>query len=97
MTGTGTDGRDDAHRHALAFADVPFRGIVEQSLAGIYVVLDERFMYANDTFAAMFGYPRDEFIGRRMVDCVTADCAEEVMHNRQRPELADFRPARFFN
>lgn len=61
--------------------DVPFRGIVEQSLAGIYVVLDERFMYANDTFAAMFGYARDEFIGRRLVDCVTADSVEEVMRN----------------
>ncbi|HMC16996.1 MAG TPA: PAS domain-containing protein, partial [Albitalea sp.] len=44
----------------LTFDDVPFRGIVEQSLAGVYVVLDERFMYANDTFAAMFGYSRDE-------------------------------------
>lgn len=69
---------------ALDFDDVPFRGIVEQSLAGVYVVLDERFMYANDRFAAMFGYPRDEFIGRRMVDCVTADSAAEVMRNYHR-------------
>jgi PAS domain S-box-containing protein len=66
---------------ALDFDDVPFRGMVEQSLAGVYVVLDERFMYANDTFAAMFGYPREEFIGRRMVDCVTPDSVEEVLRN----------------
>lgn len=66
---------------ALTFDDVPFRGIVEQSLAGVYVVLDERFMYANDTFAAMFGYAREEFIGRRMVDCVTPDSVEEVLRN----------------
>jgi PAS domain S-box-containing protein len=65
----------------LELDDVPFRGIVEQSLAGVYVVLDERFMYANDTFAAMFGYSRDAFIGRRMVDCVTPDSVDEVMHN----------------
>lgn len=65
----------------LTFDDVPFRGIVEQALAGIYVVQDERFVYANDTFAAMFGYSRDEFIGRRMVDCVTEDSADEVMVN----------------
>lgn len=68
----------------VSLDDVPFRGIVEQSLAGIYVVLDERFMYANDTFAAMFGYPREEFIGRRMVDCVTPDSIEEVMQNYRR-------------
>lgn len=65
----------------LEMDDVPFRGIVEQSLAGVYVVLDERFMYANDTFAAMFGYSRNAFIGRRMVDCVTPDSVEEVMRN----------------
>lgn len=68
----------------VSLDDVPFRGIVEQSLAGTYVVLDERFMYANDTFAAMFGYSRDEFIGRRMVDCVTSDSADEVMENYRR-------------
>ena len=68
----------------LEFDDVPFRGIVEQSLAGVYVVLDERFMYANDTFAAMFGYSREEFIGRRMVDCVTQDSIKEVMENYRR-------------
>src|SRR5215471_15446569 len=69
---------------ALTFDDVPFRGIVEQSLAGIYGVLDERFMYANDTFAGMFGYPRGEFIGRRMVDCITPDSVAEVMENYRR-------------
>lgn len=69
---------------ALDLNDVPFRSIVEQSLAGIYVVLDERFMYANDTFAAMFGYQREEFIGRRMVDCVTPDSVPEVMQNYRR-------------
>ena len=68
----------------LSFDDVPFRGIVEQSLAGVYVVLDERFMYANDRFAAMFGYERSEFIGRRMVDCVTPESAHEVMENYRR-------------
>lgn len=66
---------------ALAMDDVPFRGIVEQSLAGVYVVLDERFMYANDTFAAMFGYAREEFVGRRMADLVTPDSVPEVMEN----------------
>jgi PAS domain S-box-containing protein len=69
---------------ALAFDDVPFRAIAEQSLAGFYVVQDERFVYANDTFAAMFGFARAAFIGRRILDCVTEDSAEEVMHNYRR-------------
>jgi two-component system, NarL family, sensor histidine kinase UhpB len=65
----------------VSFADVPFRGIVEQALAGVYVVLDERFMYANDTFAAMFGYERSEFIGTRMADVVLPEALDEVMRN----------------
>jgi PAS domain S-box-containing protein len=69
---------------AVDLSDVPFQGIVEQSLAGIYVVLDERFMYANDRFAEMFGYGREEFIGRRMADCVTPDSVPEVMENYRR-------------
>jgi PAS domain S-box-containing protein len=68
----------------LLIDDVPFRGIVEQSLAGIYVVLDERFAYANDTFARMFGYTREEMIGRTMAQCVTPESIAEVMHNYRR-------------
>lgn len=81
---------------ALDIEDVPFRGIVEQSLAGIYVVLDERFMYANDTFAAMFGYSRDEFIGRRMVDCVTPDSVPEVMQNYRRRISGEVQTIHYF-
>jgi two-component system sensor histidine kinase UhpB len=80
---------------ALTFDDVPFRGIVEQALAGIYVVLDERFMYANDTFAEMFGYPRAEFIGRRMVDCVTPDSVTEVMENYRRRMAGEVTSIRY--
>jgi PAS domain S-box-containing protein len=83
-------------RTVLEFDDVPFRGIVEQSLAGVYVVLDERFMYANDTFAAMFGYSREEFIGRRMVDCVTPDSANEVMENYRRRISGEVQAIHYF-
>lgn len=80
----------------LELDDVPFRGIVEQSLAGIYVVLDERFMYANDTFAAMFGYTREEFVGRRMIDCVTADSIDEVMRNYHRRMSGEVQAIHYF-
>jgi two-component system, NarL family, sensor histidine kinase UhpB len=65
----------------VAFSDIPFFALVEQSLAGVYVVLDEKFMYANDTFAAMFGYRRDEFIGMHIANVVTPDSVDEVMSN----------------
>lgn len=65
----------------MAFADIPFRGIVEQSLAGVYVVVDERFRYVNDTFAQMFGYRPREFVGMHLKDVVTPDSVDEVLEN----------------
>jgi DNA-binding CsgD family transcriptional regulator len=75
---TKSSAHDTEH---VAFDDIPFRGIVEQSVVGVYVVLDERFMYANETFASIFGYRPEEFIGRYMRDLVTVTqrAAERVL------------------
>jgi glycine/D-amino acid oxidase-like deaminating enzyme len=58
----------------------------------------------GDSFSAVGPVPRAEgyylaitHSGVTMSPFLGAAVAEEVMHNRQRPELADFRPARFFN
>ena len=59
--------------------EVPFRGIVEAALAGVYVVCDECFRYVNGTFAAMFGYRIDEMEGMHMRDLVTLDSGDDVM------------------
>ena len=65
--------------------EIPFQGIVEQALAGVYVVYDERFRYVNETFAAMFGYRVEEMDGMHMRDLVTLDSGDDVMHKyRQR-------------
>jgi two-component system, NarL family, sensor histidine kinase UhpB len=58
---------------------VPFQGLVEQSVAGIYIIQDEHFQYANATFAGMGGYKPEELIGRRLKDFVPLDFADEVM------------------
>ncbi|MDQ3487080.1 MAG: sensor domain-containing diguanylate cyclase [Acidobacteriota bacterium] len=39
-----------------------FRAIVEQSLVGVYVIQDMRFVYANDKFAQLFGYTREAIL-----------------------------------
>ena len=37
--------------------------LVESSLTGIYIDQDERVVFANNTFAEIYGYPKDELIG----------------------------------
>ncbi|MFM0148413.1 PAS domain S-box protein [Paraburkholderia sp. RL18-085-BIA-A] len=48
--------------------EVPFKGIVEQSIAGIYILQDGRFRYVNETFARMCGLRREKLLGARLCD-----------------------------
>ena len=45
---------------ALKASEDKFRGLVEQSLIGCYIVQDEKFVYVNPKFAEIFGYRPDE-------------------------------------
>ena len=45
-------------------AEAKFRGLVEQSLVGIYIIQDSRFVYVNPKLADIFGYTVEEIVGR---------------------------------
>ena len=64
--------------------DVPFRGIVEQSLAGMYVIQDEVFQYVNATFAGMLGYTPDEMTGMHLRQAVVPEMQAETVANFHR-------------
>lgn len=64
-------------------AGIPFEAIVEQSVAGIYVIQDDRFVYANSTWAAIAGYTPEQVIGMPLARIVPPDFLDEV---RQRVE-----------
>jgi two-component system sensor histidine kinase UhpB len=61
------------------FSKVSFHAIVEQSVAGIYVLQDECFVYTNCTWAAMLGYTADEMVGGHLSRFVPADFLGEVL------------------
>ena len=66
----------DARRteETLLAAETLFRALVEQSLAGIYVVEGERFSYVNPRFAEIFGRSREEIsAGGRVLDLVAPE------------------------
>ena len=57
-----------------------FRGLVEQSMAGIFILQDGRFRYVNPAFAAIFGYENPEQIVDRAlaVELVAPEDRERV-------------------
>ena len=46
-------------------AETKFRGLVEQSLVGIYIIQDNQFAYVNPKFAAIFGYAVEDILGQQ--------------------------------
>ncbi|WP_026604049.1 PAS domain-containing protein [Methylomonas sp. 11b] len=70
----------------LRESEARFRGLVEQSLAGIYIIQDGRFVYVNPGFAAIFGYQRAEDIidGKTVADLVCPQDRQMVLENLRR-------------
>jgi two-component system sensor histidine kinase UhpB len=64
----------------LTSADIPFDAIVEQAVAGIYVIQDECFVYCNQRWAEMLGYTPEEMHGWHLTKLVPADFLNEVLH-----------------
>ncbi|MCZ4306537.1 PAS domain-containing sensor histidine kinase [Zoogloeaceae bacterium G21618-S1] len=65
-------------------AELPFQWIVEQSLAGIYVIQDEVFVYVNPTFLHMLGKTEDAVVGHGIEAIAEPDEARKILDNVRR-------------
>ncbi len=78
--------------HALRAGEEQFRGLVEQSIAGIYIIQDDKFVYVNPRLAEIFGFASaDEVIGRDAVSLIVEKdraAAVESIHKRIAGEAA---------
>ena len=79
---------------SLRWAGEPqFRSLVEQSLVGVYLIQDNRFVYVNPRLADIFGYSTTEIIQQLVVtDLIAAtnrDLVQENMARRLRGEISD--------
>lgn len=72
-------------QRALAESEALFRGIVEQSMAGVYIVQDDAFQYANPRLAEILGYDTpEELVGRPVLSVIAEPDHTEVKTNMQR-------------
>lgn len=78
------------------YLGIPFQGIVEQSLAGIYIIQDEIFRYVNATFAGIIGYTPAEMCGMHLSRAVPPDTVNEVIRNYHRRVSGEEPSIRFF-
>ena len=70
---------------ALSEAEAKYRGLVEQSMVGIYIIQDGKFTYVNPKLAEIFGYTMTELDAKPVLDLVYSgdhDTVRETMRQR---------------
>ena len=69
-------------QEALVAAEGKYRGLVEQSLVGTYIIQGDRFVYVNPKLADIFGYTPDEVVRSKVVaDLVAPEDRAKVLEN----------------
>jgi PAS domain S-box-containing protein len=66
---------------ALKAAETRFRSIVEQSLVGVYIIGDGKFLYVNPKLAEIFGYSQEELIDEDPLKVIHPSDKEKVKEN----------------
>lgn len=70
---------------ALLESEAQFRSVVEQHIAGIYIIVDGKFVYVNPAFSEVVGYPKEDILGHEYTDLVIEEDRSLVAENiRQR-------------
>ena len=68
-----------ASEKSLLESEQRFRGLVEQSLSGIYIIQDDKYVYANPRFAEILGFDsEEELVGTTPVEQVVEKDRPEV-------------------
>jgi PAS domain S-box-containing protein/putative nucleotidyltransferase with HDIG domain len=73
-----------ASETALIESERRFRGMVEQTISGFYVVVDGRIAYVNPRVTEMVGWGHDEIVGRGPEDFVDESSAHVMRNAEQR-------------
>jgi PAS domain S-box-containing protein len=70
---------------ALHESEQKYSTLVEDALIGVYIIKDGKIEFANDKFAEIYGYQKNELIGMDSLDLV---------HPEDRPLIAEMREKR---
>ncbi|MDO8329957.1 MAG: MASE3 domain-containing protein [Fluviicoccus sp.] len=61
------------HEQQLIESEKRFRGMIEQTVSGIYVQRDSKFLYVNPRFCDLTGWKSGEVLGREVLELTSPD------------------------
>lgn len=82
-------------RAELTQAEARFRILVEQSLVGIYVIQDDRFVYVNPKLAELLGYRVSDIAGNLVLGFIAPQSRDVVQENIRKRMSGEIRSARY--
>ena len=95
LTNFENEQRRLAMETTLAESEAKFRGLVEQSISGTYIIQDGRFAYVNPYFAEIFGYGTRELVGMPFERLVAKPDRERVKESIRRRLSGDFKSLQY--
>ena len=87
--------RREAAEMALRESEERFRGLVEQAIAGIYIIEGATFTYVNPRFAQLFGYKPEEMIDREYLIVVAEEFRDLVKGNVRKHLSGEIRSLQY--
>ena len=73
---------------AIRGAEAKYRNLVENSLAGVYIIQNRRFVYANPRLADIMGYTQDEMLALPSMVELVVDEDKTIVEEKVRQRLA---------
>ena len=78
---------------AIREAEAKYRNLVENSLAGVYIIQDERYIYVNPRLAEITGYEAAELLALSSYVSIVVDEDKPLVEERVRRRLAGETPS----
>jgi PAS domain S-box-containing protein len=80
---------------ALRESEQKYSTLVEDALIGVYIIQDGKIIFANDKFAEIYGYSKNELIGMESLELIHSEDRDEVRQMREKRLSGDKVPSEY--